>query len=322
MTEPIEMAEKKEKIDKFSRRPKTSNFKQQSLPAWEPVVRPVPIIIICYFLGIIFIVIGVICYTAASGTYEQTIQYDSLCGTTNLCDISFTIATNLSQQVFFYYQIDGMYQNHRRYTKSRDDHQLRGEHVTISELSDCYPVIAVNGSGDINFAYFPCGLVAKSMFNDTFTLYQIESNGTKLIDWSKSGIAWKSDVDNLFKTPPADQEGFDVEMNSELFTDEDFIVWMRTGAFPTFRKLYRYTDHLDAGTYNLSINNSYDVISFNGKKAFVISTTTLIGGLNDFLGYSYAVVGCIMIICGFLFCCVQLIAPRNLGDPKYLKWDY
>jgi len=322
MTEPIEMTGKKEIIDKFSRRPKQTNFKQQTLPAWEPVIRPVPIIIICYFLGIIFIIIGSICYTAASGTYEQTIPYDSLCEMgNNPCNVNFTIATNLSQHVFFYYQIDGMYQNHRRYTKSRSDQQLRGEYVNMGDLSDCTPEISINGSGNIDDAYFPCGLVARSMFNDTFALYQIESNGTNFVNWTKNGIAWHVDVEYLFKTPPADQPGFEVQNNSALFTDEDFIVWMRTAAFPTFRKLYRYTDHLDAGTYNLFINNTYDVNSFQGKKSFVVSTTTLVGGLNNFLGYSYAVVGCVMIICGFLFCCVQLIAPRKLGDPKYLKWD-
>jgi len=214
-----------------------------------------------------------------------------------------------------------MYQNHRQYTKSRADRQLRGELVTMSDLAVCTPYIAVNGSGEIENAYFPCGLVARSRFNDTFTLYQIINGTLNNITWTKNGIAWKSDIDNQFKTPPSGQDGFDIAMNRGLFTDEDFIVWMRTAAFPTFRKLYRYTDHLDAGTYSLSINNLYDVSSFNGKKAFVVSTTTLIGGLNDFLGYSYAVVGCIMIICGFLFCCAQLIAPRKLGNTKYLKWE-
>jgi hypothetical protein len=44
----------------------------------------------------------------------------------------------------------------------------------------------------------PCGLVARSFFNDTFKLYK--STYTKiLIPIDESGIAWKSDIENSFR---------------------------------------------------------------------------------------------------------------------------
>jgi len=42
----------------------------------------------------------------------------------------------------------------------------------------------------------PCGLIAKSLFNDTYWLYQ---NDGPLVTIDASNIAWKSDVDNKFK---------------------------------------------------------------------------------------------------------------------------
>jgi len=44
---------------------------------------------------------------------------------------------------------------------------------------------------------FPCGLVAKSFFNDTFTIYRQGDSKPIVID--DNNIAWKSDVDYKFK---------------------------------------------------------------------------------------------------------------------------
>jgi LEM3 (ligand-effect modulator 3) family / CDC50 family len=53
-----------------------------------------------------------------------------------------------------------------RYVKSRSDAQLRG--ATAKSLSDCSPQQYLDGdtSKDVD----PCGLVAWSYFNDTFTV--------------------------------------------------------------------------------------------------------------------------------------------------------
>ena len=45
----------------------------------------------------------------------------------------------------------------------------------------------------------PCGLVAKSIFNDTFQLYKEENDGQKTkVDIIETGIAWSSDITYKF----------------------------------------------------------------------------------------------------------------------------
>jgi hypothetical protein len=78
---------------------------------------------------------------------------------------------------------------------------------------------------------YPCGLVAKSLFNDTF---KITKDGVE-IPQNMNGIAWETDVDAKFKNLPPDQMYTKQWYNVE---EENFIVWMRVAGLSSFRKLY------------------------------------------------------------------------------------
>jgi len=158
-------------------------------------------------------------------------------------------------------------------------------------------------------------LIAKSLFNDTFSLWN--SDGTP-IPLQKNGIAWPSDREKKFKNPPPDTPGIRVIPDIE---DEDFIVWMRTAGLPDFKKLYRIINEPLEGTYTVLVSANYPVHSFNGKKHAVLSTTAWIGGKNPFLGYAYIVVGALCFVQGVVFGIKHKIAPRKLGDTKYLEWN-
>jgi len=160
-----------------------------------------------------------------------------------------------------------------------------------------------------------CGLIAWSMFNDTFDLQKENTS----ITLRKDGIAWESDKEKKFKNPPTDVKGVRVIAD---FEDEDFIVWMRTAGLPNFKKLYRIIDEdLEAGDYKVIVKNNYPVWQFNGKKFIVLSTAAWVGGKNPFLGITYLVVGCLCIVLGVIFGLKHWISPRKLGDTKYLDWN-
>lgn len=106
-------------------------------------------------------------------------------------------------------------------------------------------------------------------------------------------------------------------------TDPHFINWMRPAALPSFRKLYGIIDgDFKKGDYvRFNVLANYDVSSFDGTKAIVVSTVGEFGGKNPYLGVAYIVVGSLSLLFGFLFAAKQIVAPRPYADISLLNWD-
>ena len=79
-----------------------------------------------------------------------------------------------------------------RYVKSRSDKQLRSK-ANKYKTKDCSPEATVLVSNK-EMPIVPCGLIAWSMFNDTYGF----SLNDKAIQVNKKGIAWKSDREYKF----------------------------------------------------------------------------------------------------------------------------
>ena len=243
------------------------------------------------------------------------------------CDVELDISDDMQAPVFFYYELHNYYQNHRRYVKSKSNNQLKGDDLGTGDLADCDPVISMSDLGrrpeDMQGAFAlkssdpanPCGLIAKSFFNDTFQLYLNNTRITVL----EHGIAWPSDKERKFKRVSSDwqkKQWLDVE-DGEGYV-EHFMVWMRTSGLPNFRKLWgRVENDLDSGKYLLRVNSIYDVSDFGGEKYVVLSTANALGGDNTYLGIAYLVVGGITLTLALVFAIKGYFYSRKVDNLHY-----
>ncbi|CAD6338759.1 unnamed protein product [Miscanthus lutarioriparius] len=303
-----------------------SKFTQQELPACKPILTPKWVVSVFFIVGVIFVPIGVVSLLAARDVVEIIDRYDEACVPGNMtdnklayiqnetiskeCIRNLTVTKHMKQPIFVYYELDNFYQNHRRYVKSRNDAQLR-DASKANQTSACEPEkTTANGQPIV-----PCGLIAWSLFNDTYNF----TRGNENLTVDKKDISWKSDREHKFGKDvyPSNFQngalkgGATLNPKIPLSEQEDLIVWMRTAALPTFRKLYGriHFDLKENDTITVRLNNNYNTYSFGGKKKLVLSTATWLGGKNDFLGFAYLIVGGLCIFLAFAFTLLYFVKP-------------
>ncbi|KIX09112.1 uncharacterized protein Z518_00190 [Rhinocladiella mackenziei CBS 650.93] len=258
---------------------------------------------------------------------------------TAVCTLQFSIPNDIGPPVYLYYRLTNFYQNHRRYVKSLNTEQLKGHALSNGTIdgSSCNP-LKLDDNGK---AYYPCGLIANSIFNDTLNspvaVNAPGSQGSQQYRMTNKGIAWGSDASLYRKTkytnhqvspPPNWQKRYpngytDEHPIPDLSQYEEFHVWMRTAGLPTFSKLALRNDNetMTAGIYQMDIYDFFPVNVYDGTKSVLISTRSVVGGKNSFLGIAYVVVGGLCIVLGVLFTVAHLIRPRKMGDHTYLSWN-
>ena len=111
-----------------------SAFKQQRLPAWQPVLTAGTVLPTFFVIGIAFIPVGIALLYFSDEVREHIIDY-TFCTPNNstqtcaeiikdsskncTCIIDFTLDKDFVGKVFMYYGLTNYYQNHRRYVRSR-----------------------------------------------------------------------------------------------------------------------------------------------------------------------------------------------------------
>lgn len=331
-------------------KPDNTAFTQQRLPAWQPLLSAGTVLPLFFCLGAAFLAIGLGMHFSSDQIQELELDYTGAPGSAcarcaNLssrsppqscnCSLRFEVPHNFSSPVCLYYQLSNYYQNNRRYSISRDDSELSGDAWALQNpIDDCQPYQRIaNGT-----AIAPCGSIANSLFNDTFALYRVLADNKMVqVPLDKRGISWWTDTNIKFRNPEPVNGSLarafshtvkppnwpypvyyldDGNLNNTGFINEDFIVWMRTAALPTFRKLYarihqgNFSVLLPRGNYSLNVTYNYPVLSFHGTKKVIFSTLSWMGGKNSFLGIAYLVFGSACILTG----CIMLVVHFKFKD--------
>ncbi|KAH7589806.1 LEM3 (ligand-effect modulator 3) family / CDC50 family [Nakaseomyces glabratus] len=351
-----------------SNKPPNTAFRQQRLKSWQPILSPQSVLPLLIFYACIFTPIGVGLILSAKGVQDLTIDY-SHCSTKantgdftdipkkyvhhnfkhkvaskarwkleneddeSKCILEFEIPDDIKDSVYIYYKLTNFYQNHRRYVESFDYKQLLGKALSKDELTTACRPLRAEGDKIV----YPCGMIANSMFNDTFD-QQLKAVGDSNSDYELTNkkISWSIDRKRFKKTtynasqiiPPPNwrerfPDGYTEDNIPNIHEWEEFQVWMRTAALPKFYKLAlkNETAPLPKGTYSMAIGLHYPISYFGGSKSFVLTTNSVIGGRNMSLGVVYLIVSCLSGLLALIFIIKLFFQPRAMGDHAFLKFD-
>ena len=258
----------------------------------------------------------------------------------NICQVQFQVPNKMKAPVYFYYKLSNFHANHRRYVKSFSEDQLNGKRASVSTIKDtvgqnCQP-LSVDDNGKI---IYPCGLIANSLFNDTFdpTLHSTEQGAsTKDYQMSEEGIAWSTNKNRFKKTkydvqdivPPPNwvkmyPQGYNETNLPDISQWPQFQNWMSPAALSDFSNLVLRNDHEDlpAGVYQVNVGLHFPTTEYNGGKYIYVTTGSSIGGRNSFLGISWIVGGAICLVLAIVMGVVVLARGRKSGDTGLLSWN-
>jgi hypothetical protein len=236
-------------------------------------IRSVPLCTSVAFFGLALIYAWLFTTIGLQSSLLESLEvrYDNVCRGDQFCIVPFEIKDPFTKTVGLYYKITHFSQMRREIATSFQSDMLRGNAVRVDDLDSCSPEIYINNIVNQTNLLLPCGLLPRSVFNDTFVPL------APLPEFSEENIILNIDATTLYKEPHSKYRDASYWLaDSGLFpggqTNVHFIAWMRQSAFMPFRKLYSVTsDGIPAGNYSMLVHNLYNVTGFGGEKYFVFA---------------------------------------------------
>lgn len=243
--------------------PLWNRFARQRLKSWQPILAPRQVIS-CYIAsGVVFLSVGIVLLLGSQSVEEYRVDYtDFSVDRHGVGSFDINVERDMEPPIWVYYQLDGFHQNHRRYIKSRSNKQLLENdsppQIRDSDLVECEPWITTDER--VNY---PCGVVARSIFNDTFVLQirepQEDSAWKRVaVDSRASTIAWSEDLKERFLNLPPEAHMHQQTENQVLLN-----MWI----LQQFPPLVCEQEHIDA-----SANEPYVPVTVAMRKAHWNST--------------------------------------------------
>ena len=286
---------------------------QQKLPSWRPLLPWKGAILLFAIGGCVLLLLGLVFFFVARGQFEAHVRYDEVCDLNSQCDVEVSIPRRVSGRVELRYELDGFFQNHRRFGLSRIDSQLMGQFVDFAGMANAVPYRSEGDSENMSDWILPCGLFAYSVFNDSFSV-----DG-----FSETGLTFSAERERLFQPLSREYTSGNKWLDeSTIFTggmqDEHFIVWMRTSFLPRVVKSYSVCDDcsLEPGSLKIRIDSRYPTSGFGGSKSVVVSSVNGLGSKNEFLGIAYMSCGAVCAAYSLFLLIVFLVYPRELGQSR------
>ena len=244
-----------------------------------------------------------------------------------ICTFPLQIDKRMEGPVFIYYKLQNFYLNHRHLVESKSWEELRGEEVYTKNncknsylMSEMFPrnsPFYTNQWGhnfSENNVSSPCGLWAKSFFNDTYNL--TFANGTR-ININEYDISNQYLKENFFKrrNDYKNKQWIDVE-------NEHFINWMNIETSHNFKKIWgKINFDLEPGNYTLSVKYNYDIKKYNADKYVCISNSNRFG-INNLFGYFFIAIGIYLVVIILILWVKYLLSKENKEvNINKLKWD-
>jgi len=326
------------------RRPRGSRFAQQGLPSYTFVLTWRGVVLAAVCTGTWLLVVGIAVLLASDMVGKITVQYDGPpkraplgsakeelhylncsvpgVGQTASCVYSLTVAQDMEPPVYIVYTVDPFYQNYNSYMQSVIYDELLGRPMDESLRRAACSSRSTRLTPDGDHIY-PCGLLATTVFNDTFELLGLPLTTQDSLESMKSDYTrfanprnWSSwrDMSWLWERYP-------MVTTPELGVESrHFVSWMLPEFFSHVNNLYGAvgTPLRKGETLTLRINASFPVESLGARKQVLVMTKGLLGGRN----YPFAVV--LMANGGFCFfmaiviSAIHWLCPREPGRGRSL----
>jgi hypothetical protein len=338
---------KEEENNVKKHKPYDNRWIQQKMPACRPIWHPVHVVILFGLTGFVLFILGIVFIVTSVNTREVSVDYTQCMSIENdslscdeyikmmmsngsdpyptcTCTISIDVLQELRPPVHVYYGLTNYYQNHRRYVQSWSVTQINAQsNNDLRETANCEPMRNSSNANGTSVPIAPCGLRMNSAFNDTFTLLDVfinQSNISWPVDRSVRFSRLNVTSDSLAGTVRPPNWPRPLSEVPDGLQNEHNIVWFRASALPWLRKLYgRIHTSIPAGRHTVDIQYNYLVTRFSGKKHFILSEVSWLGGQNYFLGGAYVLVGLLSVAGGIIVMVVHFKCSKWKDSDEHYK---